>query len=310
LRHRFGPAHFYALIGGLTAVMSWVTDAGMKVEALGLTFYVGSTVFYTALLLGVFVIYVFDGPHVTRVMITTIIGVSAIMPIIAIALHLQNGLLGNAPLQDVPVPSLRINTASVFTTLIDLVFLAIVWEFLGKPGMKLQLAGRTFLTLLGVMWLDVVLFTSLAFAGTSGYVDILKGTLLARFAVTLFAFPMLFAYIHLQRKRTDVTMENRPVLAILRQIAEVTEALQEAKTEIERRREAEARLQKALQEVKTLRGLIPICAGCKNIRDDNGYWHRIETYLKENSDAEFSHGMCPECVEKYYPGMDSDPKQD
>ncbi|MDD4061742.1 MAG: hypothetical protein PHW08_13720 [Kiritimatiellae bacterium] len=66
-RHRFGTAHFYALIGGLTAVMSWVTDAGMKVCAGGLTFYVGSTVFYTAILLGVFVIYVFDGSRTTRI---------------------------------------------------------------------------------------------------------------------------------------------------------------------------------------------------------------------------------------------------
>ncbi len=81
LRHRFGPVHFYALIGGLTAVMSWVTDAGMTVTTEGgITLYVGSTVFYTSLLLGVFVIYVFDEPKVTRVMISTIVGVSAIVP--------------------------------------------------------------------------------------------------------------------------------------------------------------------------------------------------------------------------------------
>ena len=59
LRHRFGPVHFYALIGGITAIMSWVTDAGVGVEFGGITFVVGSTVFYTSLLLGVFVVYVF-----------------------------------------------------------------------------------------------------------------------------------------------------------------------------------------------------------------------------------------------------------
>ena len=58
LRHRFGPVHFYALIGGITAIMSWVTDAGVVVEVGGVTFVVGSTVFYTSLLLGVFVVYV------------------------------------------------------------------------------------------------------------------------------------------------------------------------------------------------------------------------------------------------------------
>ena len=54
-------------------------------------------------------------------------------------------------------------------------------------------------------------------------------------------------------------------------------------------------------EVKILRGLLPICASCKEIRDDNGYWHQIESYIRDHSEAEFSHGICPECVERLYP---------
>lgn len=221
LRHQFGPVHFYALIGGLTAVMSWVTDAGMSVKAGGITFLVGSTVFYTSLLLGVFVIYVFDGPKVTRVMISTIVGVSAMVPLIAMLLHMQNTLISDVPLSDVPIPSLRINSASVFTTLVDLIFLAIVWEFLGKHNRIIRLGMRTFLTLLGVMWLDVILFNTLAFAGNANYAMIMKGTLIARFAVAIVAFPMLYLYIQLQRRRKDVSIENRPVLSILKQIAEI-----------------------------------------------------------------------------------------
>jgi hypothetical protein len=72
LRHRFGPVYFYALIGGITAVMSWVTDAGVAIQAGGITFVVGSTVFYTSLILSVFVIYVFDGPRATRIVISTV----------------------------------------------------------------------------------------------------------------------------------------------------------------------------------------------------------------------------------------------
>ena len=60
-------------------------------------------------------------------------------------------------------------------------------------------------------------------------------------------------------------------------------------------------LQDALEEVKTLSGLIPICSFCKKIRDDNGYWNQIESYIKEHSEAEFSHGICPECAKKQYP---------
>ena len=72
LRRRFGPVHFYGLIGGITAVMSWVTDAGVLIQAGKITFVVGSTVFYTSLILGVFVVYVFDGPRATRIVISTI----------------------------------------------------------------------------------------------------------------------------------------------------------------------------------------------------------------------------------------------
>lgn len=60
-------------------------------------------------------------------------------------------------------------------------------------------------------------------------------------------------------------------------------------------------LQDSLAKLKTLSGLLPICASCKKIRDDKGYWNRIETYIQEHSEAEFSHGICPECVQKLYP---------
>ncbi len=63
-------------------------------------------------------------------------------------------------------------------------------------------------------------------------------------------------------------------------------------------------LQNALGEVKTLSGLIPICAHCKKIRDDSGYWNRLETYIEARSEADFSHGICPECAEKLYPEFD------
>ena len=59
-----------------------------------------------------------------------------------------------------------------------------------------------------------------------------------------------------------------------------------------------------LDEVKTLRGLIPICSNCKKIRDDEGYWNQIETYILDHSEAEFSHGICPECAKKLYPDLD------
>ena len=62
-------------------------------------------------------------------------------------------------------------------------------------------------------------------------------------------------------------------------------------------------LQESLAKVKTLSGLLPICASCKKIRDDKGYWNQIETYIQNHSEAAFSHGICPHCVEELYPDL-------
>lgn len=77
------------------------------------------------------------------------------------------------------------------------------------------------------------------------------------------------------------------------------------KAELERKNRALERLlaenQKALSEIKTLRGILPICSGCKKIRDDEGYWTQIEAYVQAHSLAEFSHSLCLDCAKKLYP---------
>jgi two-component system cell cycle sensor histidine kinase/response regulator CckA len=81
----------------------------------------------------------------------------------------------------------------------------------------------------------------------------------------------------------------------------------ENKTSVERKRaEAEREklikeLQDAIARINKLNGLLPICAHCKKIRDDKGYWNQIESYIREHSEAEFSHGICPDCAQKLYP---------
>lgn len=84
---------------------------------------------------------------------------------------------------------------------------------------------------------------------------------------------------------------------------EIQKANEEIRKEMEQRKRAEeekdrllAELREALTNVKTLKGLIPICAWCKKIRDDKGYWQQLEAYLKEHSEAELSHGICPDCA--------------
>ena len=67
--------------------------------------------------------------------------------------------------------------------------------------------------------------------------------------------------------------------------------------------EESEKLKQALAKVKRLSGMLPICASCKKIRDDKGYWNQIEEYIESNSDAEFSHGLCPECARNLYPEL-------
>lgn len=72
---------------------------------------------------------------------------------------------------------------------------------------------------------------------------------------------------------------------------------------LEKRTDELKALEAAMKRVKTLSGLLPICASCKKVRDDRGYWKQIESYIRDHSDATFSHGICPECARKLYPDL-------
>ena len=90
---------------------------------------------------------------------------------------------------------------------------------------------------------------------------------------------------------------ERHLLAIIR---DVTERKQ---SELQREKLI-SELQKALDEIKTLKGIVPICSTCKKIRDDKGFWNSLESYIQKHSDASFSHGICPECSDKLYGDQD------
>jgi hypothetical protein len=109
--------------------------------------------------------------------------------------------------------------------------------------------------------------------------------------------------------------KTRLLEALETEKSHVTELNKTLAKDIERRKQTEKEnerlifeLQDALAKVKTLSGLIPICANCKNIRDDKGYWNQIESYIHEHADVSFSHGICPDCAKKLYPDIDLDEK--
>lgn len=89
-------------------------------------------------------------------------------------------------------------------------------------------------------------------------------------------------------------------------ITQLSEEINERKRAEEGRERLITELKTAFAEVKTLRGIIPICSNCKKIRDDEGYWQQVEEYIQERSEAAFSHGLCHECAEELYPQVETE----
>lgn len=95
-------------------------------------------------------------------------------------------------------------------------------------------------------------------------------------------------------------VDSRPRLLSQRQLEALQALARQIIAQLESRRIG-AELADALTHVKTLRGLLPICSHCKGIRGDEGYWQSVESYVTANSDADFSHGICPPCLKTHYP---------
>lgn len=111
-------------------------------------------------------------------------------------------------------------------------------------------------------------------------------------------------YTNVGGKRRYLIFDASPVYHRGGELLGAVETLQDItdlKQMEEERERLNVELKEALSQIKTLSGLIPICAACKKIRDDKGYWNQLENYLEEHSDAVFSHGLCPECFQEYFP---------
>ena len=91
---------------------------------------------------------------------------------------------------------------------------------------------------------------------------------------------------------------SKELLARVQSMVRIKRAEDALREKEKEQQELILKLQEALAEIKTLKGFIPICASCKKIRDDEGYWNQLEAYISRHTEAVFSHGLCPECAEK------------
>lgn len=118
-----------------------------------------------------------------------------------------------------------------------------------------------------------------------------------------------FEAVHVRKDGSHFPVEvsSRPFVANgVRYLHSLVRDLTEQQRSEQKLRDLVAELQDALQHVKTLKGLLPICMHCRKVRDDAGYWSMIETYFRKHSELLFSHGVCPECAQQHYPELNDD----
>lgn len=161
----------------------------------------------------------------------------------------------------------------------------------------LQLNRSSYLKLVGsVMGIYFLLLNFEYFRERPGFQPQYELFLFVLVGILLIWFAFFGGYVSDMRRRLRLRNDG------------IRKAHEELKAEVEERRKAQeekdsliVELRRALSEVKTLSGMLPICSSCKKIRDDKGYWNRIESYIRSHSEVQFSHGICPDCAKKLYP---------
>lgn len=126
--------------------------------------------------------------------------------------------------------------------------------------------------------------------------------------------PVIYVTIHSDRDIVEKAKNTRPYNYVIKPVKEreleiVIDIALYTYEASKKQKELIQTLERAIEEIKTLRGFIPICASCKKIRNDDGFWQKIEQYLSENTDAQFSHSLCPDCARKLYPTVDFSKKE-
>lgn len=164
----------------------------------------------------------------------------------------------------------------------------------------------------GAILLSELTFITIALLISSGNIVItassMESPIPSKLDIFIFAFMFLMitgivvsAVAAVMRELENAWQRERQSAKIIEQERDLLEIrVAERTAELKQKN---VKLEEALGDIKVLKGMLPICAQCKKIRDDNGYWLQIESYIRDHSEAEFSHGICPDCTEKLYPSL-------
>ncbi|HEX2733112.1 MAG TPA: ATP-binding protein [Polyangiaceae bacterium] len=201
---------------GMLAFMTWASWAmpnGAAIPIGPFSFSVGSAVYYTAALLGVFVLYVADGPRVGRMGLVTVVGTALLYLLFAWISRAQfpSGIEGRVPF---PIASFRSGGASILATLVDLVLLGVCWE-LCQRAQSLALSFKVLFTLWVVFVADVLIYVPVAWWGTPIFEPMLRGNFLARSVLACVCAPIVTAYLQREIQRYGLRLGAYPVLSIL-----------------------------------------------------------------------------------------------
>lgn len=213
LRRKYSLGLFYSALSFML-VLIWTLPQDLAVQVGSLRFLVPSSILFSSLLLGAFVSYTFDGPRAGRVSIGIILGGTALFAAVAAILRHHGTIIDPASPPLFPAFEFRTFAASVIATFSDLIFLAVCWEFLNRFRSRIPLLGRVFLALLLVLWLDVLVFITIAFVENPAYLAIIKGNFVTRLVIAVFMAPLLASYMAWETRQFGAKFESRPLLAI------------------------------------------------------------------------------------------------
>jgi len=241
-RDRLTLVPYFALLGVLAAILRWTTDAGILYQVGPLTFLLGSVVFFTAILFGVFLLYIFDGVKAAQIGIYTIVAVSIVSPALAALFQFQLHELDPDMAGRIVLSSLRLYVSSTAAMILDFLFIAVLWELCARHLARFPLYLRIAACLLPTYWLDALMFNVGAFWGEPEFLGILEANLISRAILTAAVCPLLTGYVAWEERRQHHRFTPRNLMAILHRSARRELDLFVAHREIEERKRMEAAL--------------------------------------------------------------------